>query len=227
MTTPPVDASGSRPISRKGRIAAISALTLIGLGTFLVLGLLVVTKKHYIASSSMSPTLNPNDFVAFVPPAFIGEPKRGDVAAFWVDFAGSRVTFVMRIVGLPGDRVAVKDSMLVLNGEPVPRREVPGHPLPKDVVVGPGARTFEENLPDGRRYHILDDPQEGPFDQVQEVTVPPGRYFAMGDNRDNANDSRGKIGMIARDDITGFARMIYFAYDETGIRFDRIGTRGR
>ena len=219
------DASGSKPLSRTGRIAAISALTAVGLVTFCVLGFLVLTKKHVIVSSAMSPTLNINEFVAFRPSWLSAEPQRGDVATFWVDAGqGNRVIYVMRIVGLPGDRIAVKDSVLHINGEAVPRREVERPPLPKDTAVGPGARVFEETLPGGHNHLILDDPAEGFFDAFAETAVPPGHYFLMGDNRDNAHDSRGeRIGMIAREDITGTAKLIYFAYGDTGIRFDRIG----
>ena len=219
------DASGSKPFSRVGRIAVILALTAVGLVTFCGLGFLVLTKKHYIASSSMSPTLNVNEFVAFRPAWLSGEPQRGDVATFWVDAGPGRLTYVMRIVGLPGDRIAVTNSILHINGEAVPRREVERPALAKDTATGDGARAFEETLPGGRKHLILDDPLEGPFDTFREITVPAGHFFAMGDNRDNAHDSRGeRIGTIAREDITGTAKLIYFAYDETGVRFDRIGT---
>lgn len=220
------DASGSKPLSRPGRIAAISALTAVGLVTFCVLGFLVLTKKHSIVSSAMSPTLNINEFVAFRPAWLSGEPRRGDVATFWVDAGqGNRVLYVMRIVGLPGDHIGVKNSILRINGEAVPRREVERPLLPKDTAVGPGARVFEETLPGGHRHLILDDPADGFFDTFGEITVPDGHYFFLGDNRDNAHDSRGeRIGSIAREDITGTAKLIYFAYGDTGIRFDRIGT---
>ncbi|MDO9384408.1 MAG: signal peptidase I [Hyphomicrobiaceae bacterium] len=220
------DASGSKPFGRTGRLAVVAALTAVGLVTFCVLGFLVLTKKFSIVSSAMSPTLNVNEFVAFLPTWLSGEPQRGDVAAFWVDAGpGNRVIYVMRIVGLPGDRIAVKDSILQINGEAVPRREVERPALPNDTAVGPGARAFEETLPDGRSHLILDDHAEGFFDTFAETVVPPGQYFLMGDNRDNAHDSRGeRVGTIARDDITGTARLIYFAYDGTGIRFDRVGT---
>ncbi len=79
------DASGSQPFSRTGRIAVVSAFTALGLVTFCVLGFLVLTKKHSIVSSAMSPTLNINEFVAFRPAWLSGEPRRGDVATFWVD----------------------------------------------------------------------------------------------------------------------------------------------
>lgn len=220
------DASGSKPFSRTGRFAVISALTAVGLVTFCVLGFLVLTKKNNIVSSAMSPTLNVNDFVAFQPAWLSADPQRGDVATFWVDTGnGNRVIYVMRIVGLPGDRVAVKDSVVHINGEAVPRREVELPPLSKDTLINSGGRAFEETLPGGRRHLVLDDPQSGPFDTFLEITVPPGHYFFMGDNRDNAHDSRGeRIGTIAREDITATAKVIYFAYDETGVRLDRIGT---
>jgi signal peptidase I len=219
------DASGSKPFSRAGRIAVIAALTAVAVVTFCVLGFLVLTKKHNIVSSSMSPTLNIHDFVAFQPAWMGREPQRGDVATFWVDAGPARVIYVMRIVGLPGDHIAVKDSVLFINGQAVPRQEVERPLLSKDAIVSKSTRAYVEALPGGSTHLILDDPQSGPFDTFLEMTVPEGRYFFMGDNRDNAHDSRGdRIGTIARDDITGTAKLIYFAYDDTGIRFDRIGT---
>lgn len=219
------DASGSKPFSRAGRIAIIAALTAVAVMTFCVLSFLVLTKKHYIASSSMSPTLNVNDFVAFRPAWLGGVPQRGNVATFWVDAGPTRVTYVMRIVGLPGDRIAMKDSNLFINGQAVSRQEVERPVLSKDTAISDSARAHVETLPGGRGHLILDDPNEGVFDTFGEITVPAGHYFFMGDNRDNAHDSRGdRIGTIAREDITGVAKLIYFAYDDTGIRFDRIGT---
>lgn len=222
---PSGDASGSKPLGRGGRLAVAGALTAVGLVTFCILAFLVLTKKHSIVSSAMSPTVNVNDFVACLPSWLAGDPQRGDIATFWVDAGPGRVTYLMRIVGLPGDRVSVRNSELFINGEATPRQELERPPLSQDVVTGKNARAFEEMLPSGRSDLILDDPTEGVFDNFDEIVVPPGRYFMMGDNRDNAHDSRGeKIGTIAREDVTAVVKLIYFAYDNTGVRFDRMGT---
>jgi signal peptidase I len=121
-----------------------------------------------------------------------------------------REGFVKRIVGLPGDTVEVRDGRLVLNGEP--------------LHVDLGGETFVDaaddelrlglELLDGAPHPVLDSPRRNGLDQIR-VTVPEGRYFMMGDNRDNSNDSRG-WGTVRRIDIKGPVTMIYWSWNNRG-----------
>jgi signal peptidase I len=141
---------------------------------------------------------------------FFTEPKRGDVAVF--KYPGdqgegmNRTDYVKRIIGLPGDRVQVTGGVLHINGVPVVREKI------ADGMAG-GARIdtdgdtgtlYWETLPGGVRHLILEQSDDGPEDNTPEFVVPPGRYFMMGDNRDNSADSRTQL-MLR--DITGMPRM--------------------
>lgn len=212
-------------MSRGARAAAIAALTAVSLVTLSVLAVLVVTQKHYIASNAMLPTLRMGDFVAFAPRSLSGDPQAGDVFTFEVQTGDYHSLYVMRVIGLPGDRVSVAKGTVTLNGKAVQRRDL--NETPKLEGASANAQTWEETLPNGRNYTVIDDPGEGPLDDMAEVTVPADHYFVMGDNRDNANDSRAGIGTVSRDAFAGKALAIYFATGDEGIDFARIGMRVR
>ena len=123
---------------------------------------------------------------------FFTEPdvERGDVAVFKLP-TDNKTDYIKRIVGLPGDRIQVVNGILHINGQAVKREPV------DDFIDRDGRgnvqRTprFMETLPNGRSHAILEANGDlGPSDNTEVYTVPEGRYFAMGDNRDNSLDSR-------------------------------------
>lgn len=155
-----------------------------------------------VASESMAPTLRPETTImALKTPA--EALRRGDVAVFAVEDD----KWIKRVVGLPGDRIAMRDGRLILNGKAVPQSDA------GFMAIEDGhARILTEQLPGSRAaYRVLD---SGPTlgDEMAEITVPPGRFFVLGDNRDNAADSRfpagptGGSGMVAFADIYGIVR---------------------
>ena len=197
-----------------------------------------VVEPFRIPSESMLPTLLVGDHLfvnkfaygAKVPftdvrlPA-LREPRRGDVVVFTVardPRDPSRICpvdrcpglpteeFVKRIVGLPGERLEVRpDGSVRIDGRPLATsRQQDGfvNEMGTSLVV-----RAEEN---GRcRYETLDDPRmDG---AVERVTVEPGRYFMMGDNRDHSNDSRG-WGTIRADEFKGPALFLYWSWSYNG-----------
>jgi signal peptidase I len=139
------------------------------------------------------------------------EPERGDIVVLFSPVDGSRL--VKRVVAVPGDRVELRDGRLRVNSaparyEPVGLDSVPGSG-PGDEVLGPLARETS-----GRRSHLVivhpglggEAPEFGP------VTVPEGRYFVMGDNRDNSLDSRW-FGPVERQRIVGRATRVVLSFD--------------
>jgi signal peptidase I len=141
-------------------------------------------------------------------------PERGDVAVFRHP-PTNREDFIKRVVGMPGDRIQMISGRLHINGEAVARRRIEDH-LSRDAL-GQVRRVpqYEETLPNGRTYVIREGfGDRGPADNTREFVVPPGNYFAMGDNRDDSNDSRG-WGFVPADNLIGRAEILFYSTDGT------------
>ncbi len=191
-------------------------------------------RNFTVPSSSMGPVLGPGDVVtaalygfdydalargeALTPsddPAF--QPKRGDIAFFTVE---DGMVFVMRIVGVGGDRVQMVEGVLQLNGQPVPTR--PTEPVPDTCPEGESCEFFRE-APPGTvgSYVVMSQQERGIGDNTPAFVVPDGRFFVMGDNRDNSNDSRfgngdfGTVGFVPRKAMIGRLHAILYSPRET------------
>jgi signal peptidase I len=150
---------------------------------------------------------------------FGAPPKRGDVVVFKLPRDNS-TDYIKRVIGLPGDEINVRGGVLYINGKEVPRHRIgnfvtrdgegPAHPIP----------AYEETLPNGVKYTVLDSEPNGPFDNVGPYKVPEGKYFMMGDNRDNSTDSRASwgVGYVPYQNLIGRAEIIFFsaAVDDPG-----------
>jgi signal peptidase I len=159
-------------------------------------------------------------------------PKRGDVVVF--KFPGDNSTdYIKRLIGLPGDRIQMKNSVLYINDKPVPRVRVQDyieHFGPQEHHV----TQLRETLPNGVSYDVLQRDPEGDLNNTQVFVVPEGHYFMMGDNRDNSADSRANVGYVPFENFVGKAEIIFFSTDGTAhfwefwkwpftIRYTRIG----
>lgn len=191
----------------------------------------VLFEPFNIPSGSMIPTLLVGDYLfvskysygysrhslPFSLPLFSGRifntpPKRGDVAVFKLP-KDNKTDYIKRLVGLPGDRIRVTEGRLYINDALVERKRI-------ESYVDPGARgpiipitQYDETLPGGRIHRIIERSDNGPADNTQTYTVPPGHYFAMGDNRDNSLDSRAlhDVGFIPAENLVGRAEIIFFS----------------
>ncbi len=150
---------------------------------------------------------------------FDHQAKRGDVVVFKLP-SNTKVDYIKRVVGLPGDRVQVKHDQLYINGEKVPFT-VEGNVAAEDSPTGQ-ATLQKEVLPDGRTHLMQDMVQDGRADDTEEFTVPMGNYFVMGDNRDNSLDSRFSpndpyepgVGFVPEENLEGRAIFILMSWKE-------------
>lgn len=215
-------------IGRVARLMGIAFLLAIGIRSF-------IFQPFIIPSRSMSPLLTAGDFVLVNKAAYgwtlasfplagplatdssmggwriAGKPIRpGDVIVF---ISPEGRDYVKRVIAGEGNRVAMHDGKLMLNGEAVPCR-----PLSDGLC--------RETLPGGASYPIYSD-GSGPFSDLAEIEVPKGHYFVLGDNRDHSADSRlsraeGGVGLVPDANVIGRAVRIFFSADH-GIRWNRIG----
>jgi signal peptidase I len=144
------------------------------------------------------------------------EPKRGDVVVFKLP-ADNKTDYIKRLIGLPGDRIQVIGGILHINGQAVTRERV-RDTCHDETPRGLGVRSarYVETLPNGVTHYICEQTDQGPNDNTGVYTVPPGHYFAMGDNRDNSQDSRSmEVGFIPRENLVGRAEFLFFSTNGT------------
>jgi signal peptidase I len=156
-------------------------------------------RSFYVPSSSNLPTLLTMDYIMVDTHHAGSMPDYGDVVVFRNPH-DPNVDYIKRVVGLPGDRVQLRDTILYLNGKAVPRQSLQGN-------------QYRETLSNGRSYAILEVPL-GAGQNTQEFTVPAGSFFVLGDNRGNSVDSRFEaLGYIPAGNVIGTARTIYWSTD--------------
>lgn len=151
---------------------------------------------------------------------FFTEPKRGDVMVFKLP-TDNKTDYIKRIIGLPGDTVQLKDSILYINGKPVNREKVNDFIEPAGDNNYTRTARYLETLPGGRRHYILEVTENTIFDNTPVYTVPEGHYFAMGDNRDRSRDSRflNDVGFIPRKNLVGRAEFLFFSVNGSAWEF--------
>lgn len=210
--------------------------------TMLIGDFLFVNKYAYGYSWASCPTFRGVDFCGFAKDwdgrVWQGEPERGDIIVF--KHPNSEVDYIKRLIGLPGDKVQVKDGQLFINGTAIPRIEngvfketfepqgpMRNVPQCSNAVVGIGAEciksVFTETLPNGKTYQTLDRVDGGVVskDTTSVFSVPAGNYFFMGDNRDNSIDSRFQqplgVGFVPASYLIGRADRVMFSSAGTSI----------
>ena len=191
---------------------------------FLVMLLVISSLRSALAdwndvpTGSMKPTIEEGDRVVVnklaydlkVPFTTIellkwSDPKRGDIVVLFSPIDGTRL--VKRVIAVPGDRVEMRDNQLFVNG-----RAASWKPIGSQDDAEQGPTTIVEETLNGRTHRVMLTPHIPAVRSFGPVVVPAGRYFVMGDNRDNSNDSRF-IGMIERRRIVGKATAVAFSLD--------------
>ena len=241
-------------LRRHGRELAVSILPVVGIAT---VTRVAFAEAYRIPSGSMEPTLLVGDWlfanklrfgphIPFTSVSLPGyaTPKRGDVAIFVsppqdpsIRMSPDEVTptLVKRIVGVPGDTLAMRDGQLYVNGV----AELRG-PAATPVVRTGAATYLREPQPIFEWQHRLEAsasrlgpaPARPSLHQWGPLVVPAGSYFMLGDNRDNSVDSR-YYGPVPRENLRGTPMFVYYTYDPeaggeyvralTAIRWRRLG----
>ena len=176
--------------------------------TLLIGDYLFVSKLSYGYSRYSFP-FSPDLFTGRI---FGAEPKRGDVAVFKYPRDNS-TDYIKRVVGLPGDEIQMKGGQLFINGQAIPKVPAGEFVTREDAERPIRIPMFEETLPNGVKYKVLDSDPDGPWDNTAPYKVPQGNYFMMGDNRDNSTDSRVKsaVGFVPLENFVGRAEVIFFS----------------
>jgi signal peptidase I len=182
--------------------------------TLLVGDYLFVSKFSY-GYSRYSLPLGLNLFSGRVALPISHGPERGDVAVFKLPTDPS-TDYIKRIVGLPGDRIQVRHGALYINDQLAPRRPADNCADPEDLL----AQGYIEAVPRAPdqpplEHCIVKHGDNNQLDNTPIYEVPPGHYFAMGDNRDNSQDSRvpWAVGYIPAENLVGKAQFIFFSSD--------------
>jgi len=154
----------------------LDAIVIAGLTALFLISYIIRT--FYIPSSSMKPTLVPNDYILVNEFIYrFAEPKRGDIIVFKPPNKENPPDYIKRIVGMENETLEVKDNKVYINGEPQDEPFIPDDQKP-DYQYGP-------------------------------VKIPPGHFFAMGDNRNNSEDSH-IWGFLPRQNIVGKAFIVFW-----------------
>ena len=199
----------------------------------LLFGTTALVQAFVIPTASMEDTLLIGDHLlvdklAYAPAGPISkyllpynEVQRGDIIVFRYP-EDIRQTYVKRVIGIPGDRLRIADRRVYLNGTLLQE--------PYKVHKADYSDSYRDNFPsepntlldDGAVAMLQQDVNDG------EILVPAGRYFAMGDNRDQSSDSR-YWGFVPRENIIGKPLIIYWSYETSterlahpGISFDHL-----
>ncbi len=154
----------------------------------------------------------PFSFLPFEGRIWSDEPKQGDVVVFKFP-KDNRTDFIKRIVGMPGDKIKLEGGRLFINGKMLPREEEEDFVLRNPFGDADRYHQYVETLPNGVKHTILEISDEEREDNFEEITVPEGNYFVMGDNRDCSDDSRVSVGFVPAENLVGKARFLFFSYD--------------
>ncbi len=173
----------------------------------------VVADWNHVPSGSMQPSILIGDRILVDKLAYdlrlpfshvsllqLGQPQRGDIVIFDSTAADERL--VKRLIGLPGDRVAMRNNRLWLNG-----KWLSYQPLSQE-----NDGTVLSEAINGHAHPVHWDEQPSQLSNFGPVTVPEGSYLMLGDNRDNSADSR-VIGFVPRSEIVGRAEKVVISFN--------------
>lgn len=194
-------------------------------------------EPYIVPSGSMLPTIQLGDFILVNKFAYglhlpltgtkilaVGEPKQGDIVVF-KNPENPQVSFVKTVIGLPGDKISYINKQLYINGKILPQQFMGNQIEVNNANLG-SALVAEYSSQIGAATHMIYNSPSIPAQNFQNLSVPQGEYFMMGDNRDDSDDSR-IWGFVPEKDLEGRASFIFFSFDsdKMHVRWDRIGKK--
>jgi signal peptidase I len=252
--------ASEHPVEKKNGLAREAfelGKTIIGALLIALVLRVILFQPFTIPSASMVPTLLVGDYlvaskysygwsrhsIPFSPPIFHGrlfghDPQRGDVVLFKLPRDG-HTDYIKRLIGLPGDKIQVKQGVVSINGKPVEATKLAPKVVDEAFGFPREVQPFDTVL--GRKHFTTysTDPS-GEVENTDVYTVPAGQYFVMGDNRDNSLDSRFPtevgVGFVPAENLVGRAEIVLFSWKEgaslfkpwtwfTNVRLSRFGKR--
>lgn len=156
--------------------------TIVFVGSLFIVVYLFLFQPHMVKGASMDDSFHDGDYILTSKIAYrFSTPMRGDVVVFKSPY-NPDIDFIKRIIGLPGDRIKIENGAVYVNGNPL------DEPYAKQPIT-----TIAQGF----------------IHEGEEVIVPKGYIFAMGDNRPRSDDSR-EFGFIAQSEIIGKVFFQYF-----------------
>lgn len=241
-TPPPV----KRPFFSKGIWTRFIIYPLLFVFVYMVR--ILLCEIFYLPQASMEPSLFPEDKVlatkktygysrhSFTPFPSVSkwfgyseyrllynEPNRGDIIVFLSTFDDTYL--IKRVIGLPGDTIIDYGNKININGEDIQRKQLGTYSL-KAPITASGlefdtATAFIETLSDGIQYKIIEIFNNVLLEETKIYHVPENHFFVMGDNRDNSEDSRTKVGFVPIENLVGKISFKFYS-KENGFEFNVI-----
>ncbi len=140
---------------------------------------------------------------------FYNEPSRGDIVVFKTP-EDNKTDYIKRLIGLPGDKIFIKENQIFINGEKVGTKKM-GDSIYKSFEV----ELVRETLENDKYYDVFEFKKNVSFlntNDFSEIIVPDDHFFVLGDNRDNSQDSRF-IGFIPKINLVGRAEVVCISFD--------------
>jgi signal peptidase I len=193
-----------------------------------------VFEPFYVPTGSMKETIREGDYIfstkfsygysnysfpwspnLFEGRIFASSPQRGDIIIFRPPF-DMNTRYIKRLIGIPGDKVQVINDVIYINDKPIERQDLGTFVGSK----GEKYRRFKETLPGGASYlaykseELADYPMINKYSTTPPFYVPSGKYFFMGDNRDNSRDSRADLGFVPFENFIAKGQFRFFSTEE-------------